>query len=91
MDKRLRAFEIAKYTISFANKSNLGIKKLIKEWNDPTSIMTRCAELYIDMNNDYSSIFSRIAELLVIKCKHPKKDHDICKGVKYCMNCNSDL
>jgi len=24
-------------------------------------------------------------------CKHPKKDHDICKGIKYCMNCNLTL
>jgi len=21
-------------------------------------------------------------------CKHPKKDHEICDGKKYCMNCN---
>lgn len=25
------------------------------------------------------------------KCKHPKKDHDRCNGVLYCMNCNTDL
>ncbi len=24
-------------------------------------------------------------------CKHPKKDHDICDGTKYCMNCNLTL
>lgn len=26
-----------------------------------------------------------------IVCKHPKKDHDVCDGKKYCMNCNQDL
>ena len=25
------------------------------------------------------------------KCKHPKKDHDNCDGILYCMNCNEDL
>ena len=25
------------------------------------------------------------------KCKHPKKFHDKCDDVWYCMNCNSDL
>jgi len=24
-------------------------------------------------------------------CKHPKKDHDKCGDVWYCMNCNEDL
>jgi len=24
-------------------------------------------------------------------CSHPKKDHDACGGVKYCMNCNITL
>lgn len=24
-------------------------------------------------------------------CTHPKKDHDICNGAKYCMNCNLSL
>ena len=26
-----------------------------------------------------------------IVCRHPKKDHDICDGQKYCMNCNANL
>ena len=26
-----------------------------------------------------------------IVCRHPKKDHDICGGQKYCMNCNANL
>lgn len=91
MDKRLHALEITNYAITFANESNVGIKKLMKKWDDPIGMMTQNAQLYIDMNNEYIAVLSRIAELLEIKCKHPKKDHDICKGVKYCMNCNTDL
>jgi hypothetical protein len=26
-----------------------------------------------------------------IVCRHPKKDHDIADGQKYCMNCNANL
>ena len=28
---------------------------------------------------------------LVPKCTHPKKMQDTCGGVKYCMDCNTDL
>lgn len=26
-----------------------------------------------------------------IACRHPKKDHDVADGQKYCMNCNANL
>jgi hypothetical protein len=32
-----------------------------------------------------------IREQLVPNCKHPLKMRDVCKGQKYCMNCNMDL
>jgi len=32
-----------------------------------------------------------IKKEIVPNCKHPKKMQDICKGQKYCMECNLDL
>lgn len=32
-----------------------------------------------------------IKKQLIPKCRHPKNMQDTCKGVKYCMNCNTDL
>lgn len=32
-----------------------------------------------------------IREQLIPNCKHPKKMQDTCGGVKYCMDCNTDL
>ena len=32
-----------------------------------------------------------IRKQLIPNCKHPKKMQDTCGGVKYCMDCNTDL
>lgn len=32
-----------------------------------------------------------IRDQLIPNCKHPKKMQDICGGIKYCMNCNTNL
>lgn len=32
-----------------------------------------------------------VREQLIPNCKHPKKMQDTCGGVKYCMDCNTDL
>ncbi len=36
-------------------------------------------------------VFKILRKEIAPNCKHPKKMHDICKGQKYCMNCNMDL
>jgi hypothetical protein len=37
------------------------------------------------------SVFKILRKEIAPDCKHPKEMHDICKGQKYCMNCNMDL
>jgi len=44
-----------------------------------------------------TSLTNEIAWLQILKketapdCKHPPEMHDMCKGQKYCMDCNMDL
>lgn len=92
MKKQLSAVNLAKYTILYGYKHNLFLKKLIKEWNDPTDLITRSAVLQVCINDQYMSALSVIINLLTVKCKHPKKYRDKTRDdVWYCMNCNSDL
>lgn len=32
-----------------------------------------------------------IRKKIIPNCKHPKRMHDMCDGIKYCMSCNLDL
>jgi len=70
---------------------NLFLKKLIKKWDDDADLMSRCAKLQISVNDSYMKALRIIINLLAVNCKHPKKMQDTCAGVKYCMNCNSEL
>lgn len=36
-------------------------------------------------------VFEILRKEIAPNCKHPKKMQDMCKGQKYCMNCNMDL
>lgn len=64
------------------------IKKLETEniFNDAsiTKTLVDCDKRIIDN-------LKLIKKEIVPNCKHPKKMQDICKGQKYCMNCNMDL
>lgn len=44
-----------------------------------------------DSENTAISNLKLIREQLIPNYKHPKKMQDICVGVKYCMDCNTDL
>lgn len=46
---------------------------------------------------ELTSLSNEIEWLKILKkeiapdCKHPQEMHDVCKGQKYCMNCNMDI
>jgi len=44
-----------------------------------------------DLENIAISNLKLIREQLIPNCKHPKKMQDTCGGIKYCMDCNTDL
>lgn len=54
---------------------------LLNTMSDEQSEELKCLELTI-------FTISRVKQII---CTHTKKDHDICDGVKYCMNCNLTL
>jgi len=92
VNKQIQVLRLARYFIIYGYKHNLFLKKLIKEWDDPKDIITRCAQMQVNMNNNYMVAITVIVKMLTLHCKHPKKYRDkTSDGISYCMNCNSDL
>ncbi len=92
MNKQFNAQSLAKYSIFYGYRHNLFLNELIKKWDDSTDLATRCAQMQVEMNNQYMAVLVIILKMFSVKCKHPKKYHDKTKdGQWYCMNCNSDL
>lgn len=72
---------------------------------DPTKAWNREKDVVSNMANTMAMVLQRDIDWLYaikrqllpeqhrtkIVCRHPKKDHDICDGQKYCMNCNANL
>jgi len=52
------------------------------------SVMSEEQQTELKMLQDAITVIGRVKQLL---CSHPKKDHDTCEGIKYCMNCNLTL
>lgn len=72
---------------------------LLYEWrNDNEDVVSRNTKLLVRLQQTDLDWLQGIKRQLLpeqhrtkIVCKHPKKDHDVCDGQKYCMNCNVDL
>lgn len=52
---------------------------------------TRLYEMLLSLSKTDIHNLETVRKQLVPECEHPKKMHDICKGQKYCMACNTDL
>ena len=87
----LRANELSKFIILEAFLEIKKLDKLIKEWDDPKDIATRAAVAITKVHALYGGLVLQVLNNIQTNCKHPKKMHDTCDGVLYCMNCNFDL
>ena len=83
--------DLLRYTLLSVHDSVKYHQGLIDKWNDPQDITQRAAVVILDIHKLYGRVAFAVLKMLENKCKHPKKMHDICKGQKYCMNCNMDL
>lgn len=59
-------------------------EKVVFKDTEITKVLVRADQRVIDN-------LKQIKNEILPKCKHPKKMQDICKGQKYCMQCNMDL
>ena len=91
--KRIEISNFLKVLIISANSSIKFHQDLIDKWKDPQDIAQRAAELIKKTHQEYAQAAYTTLKMLEEKsdCKHPKKDQDICDGIKYCCNCNEDL
>ena len=70
-----------------------GMRELCGNWGEDSKVKGLGLEV-AKVDDDVIKALTAIKECLVVKksgCKHPKKYHDICDGIKYCCNCNEDL
>ncbi len=79
-------------------KVQAGILDPTQPWNKNNDLVNAMAKFMADgLQNDLDWLIALKRQLLPhqhltkIVCTHPKKDHDIADGQKYCMNCNKDL
>ena len=94
-----KAITILDLLIDTKGEVKSGIMDLLFKWGyDGQDVMNRNAKMIISgIQNDIEWLQGIKNELLPeqhrtkIVCRHPKKDHDVCAGQKYCMNCNADL
>ena len=68
-----------------AQRENV-IKELFLDCKD-SEVMTTIH----DSEKTIISNLKLIRDQLIPNCKHPKKMQDTCGGIKYCMDCNTDL
>lgn len=87
----LKANEISKFMILESYIQIKHLDKLIKKWDDPQDIATRSAVALRKVHRLYAGFILQILNEIKTNCKHPKKMHDTCDGIIYCMNCNFDL
>jgi len=69
-------------------------KQAMEEFKNNWDYKTEVVEIAKTMiKYDETVIYNleKIKSELIPNCKHPKKMHDTCAGVKYCMSCNMDL
>ena len=74
------------------------ILDLTQSWNKDKDVVSSMANRMADeLQNDLNWLQAIKRQLLPeqhrtkIVCRHPKKDHDIANGQKYCMACNQNL
>ena len=79
-------------------KIRSGLLDPIQQWNKDEDIVSRMVKMMADrLQNDLEWLQAIKRQLLPeqqrtkIVCRHPKKDHDVSDGQKYCMGCNMDL
>lgn len=92
MQKNIQiAIKVTNILIESHIRNSNGIEKLVKDWKEdsPKSLAMSIASVHDDVAKCLIFIKKLLEEKP--KCKHPKKMQDICKGQRYCMNCNEDL
>ena len=81
--------------LSLETISENKIKMFNKSYKESTTsfaslviVMSEEQENELKILQDAITVIGRVKQLL---CSHPKKEHDICEGTKYCMKCNLTL
>lgn len=85
-----KAIAILDWIIANKNKTNRELYEPELK-NAQYDLGTRLYEMLLGISKTDIHNLETARKQLVPECKHPKRMHDICKGQKYCMACNTDL
>jgi hypothetical protein len=86
-----KAIKIIDYTIERKIELQKGFTDPSKPWNYGGVNLSQFSEQLSRMFGDDVKILELIRAQISTKCTHPKNMRDICNGVEYCMDCNSDI
>jgi len=86
-----KAIKIINYTIEKKIQLKNGFTDPAKPWNYGEVNLSGLSGQIGRMLNEDVKILEFIRAHISTKCRHPKKMRDICDGVEYCMDCNSDI
>lgn len=90
-----KAIKALKGLVEHRKKLILGFRDKNQPWHkenqDLPAEMAEGLAVFLSDEVEYLEKVIKLLESKKSKCKHPKKYHDKCDGVWYCMNCNEDL
>jgi len=82
------AIEICDHLIEAHLRNSAGMRETVKDWDSGTKDL---GILIAEVHEDVAKCIFAIKKNIQPNCKHPKKMRDTCKGIEYCMECNSDI
>ena len=82
------AIKICDHLIESHLRNSTGIRNKVKDWTGETKEL---GIVIAEVHEDVAKCIFAIKKRIQPNCKHPKKMRDKCKGVEYCMECNSDI
>lgn len=92
MTNYAKAIRICDHLIKTHYKNAVGMEEMIKKEMDPNDGPGSLGMAIVNTHRDVAKALELLKSFIVKPdCKHPKKMHDKCDGVLYCMQCNEDL
>jgi len=84
-----KAVQIVEMLLERKIRHKQDLEKPENDWG--TDAVGRLVQTKITSLSNEIGWLQALKKEMAPQCKHPKKMQDMCKGQKYCMNCNMDL
>lgn len=86
-----KALQLTEWFLERNVEFHKGLLDPEQPWRKANDAARKMTSVLAEMIERDSKVLRAIRKELTGNCKHPKRMHDMCRGQKYCMNCNMDL